>query len=181
MKGIVFNILEEMVLERAGMEAWNSVLSRARDAGGVYTSAVSYPDDELLALVDAVSEYLAMPVQDVVQAFGEFMFAALARRYPLFIERCPDLFSFLGSIDSVIHVEVNKLYSNPSLPKIDCEYLDEHRLVLHYRSERKMCMLAEGLILGAARHYAVPVRMTHAVCMHRGADHCELEVAIVNE
>jgi len=181
MKGVVFNILEEMVLEQGGMQAWNAVLDSAREAGGVYTSAVSYPDEELFALVGAVSEYLDVPAQAVVKAFGEYMFGALAQRYPLFVENSPDLFSFLDSIEGVIHVEVNKLYSNPSLPHIHCERTGESSLLMHYRSERKLCMLAEGLIFGAARHYAVPIHIEHSVCMHRDADHCELEVVIVNE
>ncbi|MBP0047376.1 heme NO-binding domain-containing protein [Marinobacterium sp. AK62] len=179
MKGVVFNILEEMVLEEKGMEAWNEILSRTQAASGVYTSAISYPDEELFALVGTVSDYLEIPAQSVVKAFGEYMFGALAERYPVFIERCPDLFSFLDSIDSVIHVEVNKLYQNPGLPRIRCERTAEHQLLMYYFSERKLCMLAEGLTFGAARRYGDTVEIRHRQCMHDGADQCVLEVNVV--
>lgn len=179
MKGVVFNILEEMVLEKGGMEAWNEILAQSSDASGIYTSAVSYPDSELFALVGGVAEYLDLPVQEVVKGFGEYMFGKLSRRYPMFMEDCPDLFTFLESIDGVIHVEVNKLYENPSLPRIQCTRADG-KLIMNYRSERKLCMLAEGLTFGAAKYYGTPITITHSQCMHDGADHCVLEVQYID-
>lgn len=179
MKGVVFNILEEMVLEKGGMELWNELLTQTAGAKGVYTSAVSYPDAELFALVGSVATYLDLPVQEVIRGFGEYMFGKLSRRYPLFLDRCPDLFSFLESIDGVIHVEVNKLYEKPGLPSIQCERVGDG-LVMNYRSERKLCMLAEGLTFGAAKYYGTPVHIHHSQCMHDGADHCVLEVQLAN-
>lgn len=179
MKGVVFNILEEMVLEQKGMEAWNDILAQAQESSGVYTSALSYPDEELFALVAAVSDYLDVPTQSVVKTFGEYMFGALAERYPVFIERCPDLFSFLESIDSVIHVEVNKLYQNPGLPSIRCTQTSDNQLLMYYHSERNLCLLAEGLTFGAARLYGNTVDIQHRQCMHNGADQCVLEVNVI--
>ncbi|GBQ51026.1 heme NO-binding domain-containing protein [Komagataeibacter sucrofermentans] len=52
MKGIVFNILEEVVEKNHGAEAWDTLLEAA-NVSGAYTSLGSYPDAEMQALVVA--------------------------------------------------------------------------------------------------------------------------------
>ena len=113
MKGVIFNILEEMVIEQCGLHAWNEVLN-SQKLEGVYTAGESYPDTELFALVNEISAKTDIPVENLVGAFGEFLFEQLAERYPIFIENKSDLRSFLKSVDSVIHMEVkNYLQTHP--------------------------------------------------------------------
>jgi len=180
MKGVVFNILADMVEETAGLEVWNDIVEQVSPSKGAYTAAQSYSDEELFALVAAVCDKLQIPREDAIRAFGQFMFGQLASRYPVFVEQQPDLISFLKSVDSVIHVEVEKLYSSPHLPEFQYSEPRPGKLVMHYHSERKLCFLAEGLILGAAEHYGSKIELNHPVCMHQGADHCELEVEMIS-
>jgi len=180
MKGVVFNILEDMVTERAGLMTWQKILDKTQLSGG-YTAVGTYSDAELFELVGAVVEELDLPAETVVSAFGTFMFGQLARRYPVFVESCDTLFSFLESIDSVIHLEVKKLMTETNLPSISCERRGTSELLLNYSSPRKLCLLAEGLIYGAAEHYNSPITIEHPVCMHTGADHCDLRVQLRNE
>ena len=55
MKGIVFNILNEMVEEQFGMAAWDGLLD-AVGSEGIYVATETYPDEELLALVAAAEQ-----------------------------------------------------------------------------------------------------------------------------
>lgn len=176
MKGIIFNVLEEMVVEQAGMAAWNETLARTSSPQGVFTAGASYSDHTLYELVTAVSDQLKQPVTQVVTTFGEYLFGGLVRRYPVFVERTEDFETFLRSVEDVIHDEVRKLYAAPCLPSFAYESCGEQALLMSYRSPRKMCLLAEGLIRGAARHYGKQVTIAHHVCMHGGADHCELKI-----
>ena len=175
MKGVIFNILEELVEEKYGMQAWNEILA-GLGYDGIYTAAKSYPDDQMFALVGAVSDKLQMPAGDVVGVFGEYLFSQLAERYPVFIEQEPTLRGFLKSVDSVIHVEVRKLYDSPNLPSFTCHDKDQRTLVMEYRSPRQLCILAEGLIRGAAQHYSTPITIEHPRCMHDGEEHCDLVI-----
>ncbi|WP_415887261.1 heme NO-binding domain-containing protein [Neptuniibacter sp. QD37_6] len=175
MKGVVFNILEEMVIDQCGLEQWNNILDKL-SLDGVYTSGQTYPDDELFALVAEISEQTGIEFGTLVGAFGEFLFDSLARRYPVFIEQQPDLCSFLESVDSVIHLEVKKLFENPSLPRFEYEKLENGALLMRYSSPRKLCILAEGLIRGAATKYETPISITHDVCCHKGDPHCDIIV-----
>lgn len=175
MKGVIFNILENMVIEKCGMETWNDILNSLK-VSGIYTAGKSYPDEELFAFVGEVSARLEMPAEQVVGAFGEFLFSQLASRYPVFLEQEATLKGFLKSVDSVIHVEVKKLYDSPNLPSFTYTEPDESTLVMEYRSPRQLCLLAEGLIRGAAAHYQDDVSIEHPRCTHKGDDHCDLIV-----
>ena len=44
-----------------------------------------------------------------------------------------------------------------------------------YRSPRKMCSFAEGLLLGAADHFAERLTIEQPFCMKRGDPQCVLE------
>lgn len=178
MKGVIFNILEELVIDTAGITTWNSILQTLQ-LGGIYTAGQSYPDEELMALVQEISQRLQKPIPDVVAHFGEYLFIQLNSRYPEFTTQQPDLRSFLKSIHDVIHVEVQKLYESPNLPTISCHEPDPDTLIMEYRSPRQLCILAEGLIRGAAQHYQTEIELSHPVCMHHGADHCDLVVRFI--
>lgn len=178
MKGVIFNVLEDMVLDQRGMEAWNAILNKLT-LDGIYTAGESYPDEELFALVGAISEETGIPANNLVGAFGTFLFSKLAQNYPIFLESEADLTSFLKSVHSVIHVEVRKLYENPNLPTFEYEENANGALLMRYRSPRKLCLLAEGLIRGAAKYYGNEIEIDHPVCMHQGADHCDLIVRIL--
>lgn len=180
MKGVVFNILEDMVTEQGGLLMWQKVLDKVGVDGG-YTAVATYGDDELFSIVGAVIDELGVPAEEVIGAFGTYMFGQLARRYPVFVDSCDDFFSFLESIDSVIHLEVRKLMTETQLPNIKCTRIGDSQLLMDYSSPRKLCLLAEGLIYGAADHYCNRIKIEHPVCMHKGADHCDLQVSLVNE
>lgn len=176
MKGMVFTLLGELVEERFGIEMWDELIDLTQpESDGAYVSTDTYPDQELLAYVAAMSEKLDVPANDLVFAFGEYMLGKFESIHPEFFEG-HDLKSFLKSVHDVIHVEVKKLHPDAVLPTFDYEDPSPDALTMLYRSPRQLCALAEGLIAGAAKHFDTPLNSTHDVCMHRGADHCRIEL-----
>lgn len=177
MKGIVFNLLNDLVEEQFGMDVWDDLIEATSPSSkGIYTSVEVYPDEELLAYVAAISRHTGAPAEDVVRMFGAYMMGRFAQIHP-------DFFSghtaktFLKSVHDVIHVEVRKLHPDVVLPEFTYEDKSHNELTMHYHSPRKLCHLAEGLIGGAAKIFAVEVGIRHPVCMHDGADHCVLELS----
>jgi predicted hydrocarbon binding protein len=83
---------------------------------------------------------------------------------------------FLLTLDQVIHVEVRKLYSDAGLPEFKYQDENDNELVMLYRSPRKLCALAEGLMAGAAKHFNSDYQLKHDICMHNGDDHCRFEL-----
>ncbi|MBQ4850195.1 heme NO-binding domain-containing protein [Pseudoalteromonas sp. MMG012] len=176
MKGVIFRGLESLVIEKCGMAAWESLLEKNAPDDRVYISAKSYPDEELVGLAQDVAVALSLPLQDVLKAFGEYLFGYLLQKHPTIVDTFDGFSSLIMGIDSVIHVEVAKLYQEPNLPKIECELVREGFILMQYYSKRKLCLCAEGLIYGAAAHYSIDVTLDHVECMHQGADACVIEV-----
>ena len=177
MKGAIFNALQELVEQQHGYEVWDAALTTCDlSSNGIYTSTKQYDDAELFAIVSYLSERLNVPVQDLVRAFGCFLFSHLILQAPLEAQNAPSLRAFLMMVDSLIHVEVKKLYQDANLPKFDYDEGDDDKLVMIYKSPRKLCFLSEGLIEGAAIHFGESISIKQNTCMHEGADSCEIEV-----
>jgi hypothetical protein len=118
-KGIIFNLVEEVVSQAHGDDAWDAVLDAAH-LDGSYTSLGSYPDSDLEQLTEAAA----------------------------------------------------KLYPGVVVPDFDFESEAPDVLRLGYRSQRRLCALAEGFVIGAAAHYGETVELEQLTCMHRGDDRC---------
>lgn len=178
MKGIIFTEFNQLVEETWGLETWEKLLDEVNPpSGGAYTSADTYPDAELFSLVGALSKTVNTPVPDLVRAFGAYLTPRLVRLYPVFVKN-KTAKQFLQSVHDIIHVEVKKLYPDAVLPMFRYEDPAPDRLVMLYRSDRKLCPLAEGLIEGTAKQFGVPIRLAHPRCLHKGDDHCRLELQI---
>ena len=100
-----------------------------------------------------MSEETGAGVPDLVRAFGEYAFEPLLKSYPDSIAKGSTLKEFLKNVHGIIHVEVKKLYQDASPPEFEYEEPEEDELVMIYRSERNLPWAAEGLILGAAKHF----------------------------
>lgn len=80
MKGIVFNLLEEVVRYEFGEATWDALLDAAR-LEGTYTSLGNYPDADMIRLVAAASSVLNLPDDHVLRWFGRHALTLLADRY----------------------------------------------------------------------------------------------------
>ena len=94
MKGIVFDMLRDMVEDRFGLEGWQAVLDHAR-SDGLYISTETYADEELLSLVAAASEVSQIEAEQLVYAFGQFMVVEFYQRFPQYYDQCHGLIDFL--------------------------------------------------------------------------------------
>ena len=177
MKGVVFNLLEELVSAEHGADTWDDLLD---DAGldGAYTSLGSYDDAELGALVAAASARLAVPPQDVIRWLGRGAMPQFATSYPHFFTGHEGTRSFLLTLNDLIHPEVRKLYPGAGVPDFEYELEGDDTLVMRYRSERRLCAFAEGLIEGAAVGFDEEAAIEQPLCMHRGDDHCVLRITL---
>lgn len=178
MKGVVFNLLEEVVDEEYGEGVWDDLLD---DVGleGAYTSLGSYDDAELGSLVAAAAVRLSLSPEEVSRWFGHRAIARMYKRWPGYFDAHRQTFPFLRSLNSVIHPEVHKLYPGADCPYFDFSSPSERSLLIGYQSPRKLCALAHGFILGSADHYGEALTVRHRECMKHNAARCVLEVSAV--
>jgi len=177
MKGIIFNLLEEVVCQQVGDDAWDGILQGA-GAEGAYTSLGNYPDEEFANLLGYLARHCGKTDREILKWFGQHSMPFLAQRYPEFFSAHHGMRSFLLSLNDVIHAEVRKLYPGAEVPVFGFETphgADAHdTLIIHYRSKRRLCQLAEGFIAGAAGHFREQVVVTQSSCMLDGAGECVL-------
>ncbi len=180
MKGIIFNLLEEVVTQHLGAETWDQLLA---DAGldGVFTSLGNYPDEYLFKLVGAASAALGKPPAEIVRWFGAKAMPLLAQKYPQLFARHTSARAFILTLNSIIHPEVRKLYPGADAPDFVFDASSPDALVMLYFSKRKLCALAEGLSEGAAEHFGETVSIRHPQCMHRGDACCRIELSFLKK
>jgi hypothetical protein len=175
MKGVIFNLLEQIVTDELGAETWDALLEKSK-LDGAYTSLGSYPDNDLFKIVAAAAEALGKPPQEIVRWTGIKALPLLAQRYPNFFNPHKTTRTFVLTLNDIIHPEVRKLYPGADVPEFGFDTRDPHVLRMSYQSARKMCAFAEGLITGSAIHFGETTNIHQTKCMHRGDSECLFEI-----
>ena len=156
MKGIIFTEFLDMVEEKFSADMVDDIIDASDlSSGGAYTSVGTYPHEEIIQLVSNLSKATGLSVSDLVKAFGEHLFMRFRQLYPVFFTNDTDVFTFLESVESHIHVEVHKLYPDAQLPHFDIERPDSQTLLMTYHSAHPFATLAEGLIRGCLSSFGV--------------------------
>ena len=170
MKGIVFTNFFEMVEEKLGFELVDQLIERtALATDGAYTTIGTYDHKELLALVGNLHKLTDVPVNDLLMSYGQYLFPKLMLIDPGMVAQFSGSFDLVAAVDSMIHVEVKKLYPDAELPEFRVISHNKDELQVAYISCRPFAYLAHGLILGCAEHYnekiAVDIENREADCL----------------
>src|SRR5476651_2669067 len=118
MKGIVFNLLEEVVRREHGEDTWDDLLHTA-GLDGAYTSLGSYDDGQMFKIVAAAADALKVSQYDVVRWFGRKALPLLATKYPGLFSAHTNTRSFVLALNDIIHPEVRKLYPGANVPEFN--------------------------------------------------------------
>ena len=182
MQGIIFNALEEFVIETAGMALWNDVLDESKvSSAGVYTAGMNYDDAEIILLATKLCERLAIPLEDGLKGFGEFLFSFLLTKGPIELQEYHRPQALLMDLERVIHRDVKRIHVHSYTPFFEYTEQDEHSGILVYRSKRKLCIIAEGVIKGLAKHFNQQAQLAHTQCMHNDFDECVWSVTFTHD
>lgn len=177
MKGVVFVELLAMAESVAGEDLVDDVLETAPlQNGGAFTAVGNYPCSELMTLVQAFSDRLDAPVDDLQVLFGKWMFNKFVDGYPAFFEGKHDAFTMLESIENEVHVEVRKLYPEVELPTFATERLDGQTLQMVYSSERPLVAFCHGMIQACIEHFQTPADITRDEHNHDGQFACNFRI-----
>lgn len=159
MYGIVNRAIEELVIEKFGSEKWEEIKEKAGFRSEGFMTLKPYPDDLTFKLVFAASEILGIPVNDLLEAFGEYWILYTAERgYGEMLQLAGDSFpSFLKNLN-MLHGRVSNLMPELSPPQFECRNESENSLDLVYRSHRKgMIPMLYGLIKGLGKRFNTEV------------------------
>lgn len=171
MKGVIFNILEDFVNEKYGDYFFDALLEKITlRSDGVFVGPGTYPDEDFETLFEAIIKQQNLNTTETLRAFGKYLFFKLMDLYPDYITT--DARSFIKSVDSIIHVEVKKLYPAAILPSFDYEDVNEKTLRMIYKSKRKYADLLDGLLDGTSEYYS------NSISFKRVSDKMEEDIQV---
>ncbi len=160
MKGVVFTEFIEMVEKEFGVHIAEDVISSSElDSGGAYTSVGTYSHQEMLSLIENLSRKTKIDHGDLIKSFGNYLHRQFEIKYKDFFED-QDCFGFIKSIDSYIHKEVKKLYTDAELPKFEHHEPNSKTLQVTYSSSRPFADLAEGMFKRTLEYFDEGVEMS---------------------
>lgn len=177
MKGVMFNLLEDFIVEGWSEETYETIFARCPlHTTEPFVGPGTYPDADMLAIVSATSAQLGLSVPETLRRFGRFLAPELVARFPIFAEGFSHPKPFLLSIHDVVHVEVKKLMPSAQPPDFTYEDRGPDGLCVRYSSARGLCHLMEGLLDGVADAFGVRIAHHQRTCRHRGGEHCTFEL-----
>lgn len=177
MKGIIFNLLEDFIVEKLGEEKYEDIVAGAGlKTQEPFVGPGIYPDEDLAAILNGAVEEMGIAMHEALRMFGRHCFPKLAARFSAFTEGCPHPKRFLMTVNSTIHTEVKKLYPDATPPTLTYDDPAPDRLIVRYDSGRRLCKFMEGLIDGVSDYYGTPIRHSQKRCMLDGDWVCEFEL-----
>jgi hypothetical protein len=176
MQGVIFDELEKYAMSLVGQAG----MVRIRDQTGRpdgYRLDATYPDEEVVVIIQCVVEATGRPLEQIVQEFGTALVPGLLDVYGFLVNPRWSFMDFLLNTESVIHrgVKLHSPHAQP--PALQVERAGPGSVAITYRSERRLCALAKGIIHGAATHYGVEVTISEERCMLRGDPECLITVS----
>lgn len=178
MHGIIFAEFRRFVETELGPESWSPLVAEAGLPANVYQVAQQFPDAEFHALVGVSARTLGRPVATVLQDFGAFIAPGLLKMHAHSIHPDWRTLEIIEHTERAIHQVIRQGDSSAQPPEISVGRVDEGELLLEYRSSRRLCAFAKGIVLGIACHYAEDVTIRETTCMLEGADCCRMNIAL---
>lgn len=168
MKGVVFTEFMEMTESEFGLQTVDNIISRA-GVEGIYTSIGTYPHEEIISLVVALSQETEIEVSALLENFGSYMFKSFVRLYPSFFEHSKNAFDFLENVEGYIHKKVLKIYPEAELPRFETKRLGPNKLEMKYQSDRRMGDFALGLIQGCLDYFKEDAEIQKTLIDEKGS------------
>ncbi|MBN2782855.1 MAG: heme NO-binding domain-containing protein [Campylobacterales bacterium] len=154
MRGMVFTELFELIEEKFGYDMLDGVIEASNlENDGAYAATGSYPFEELVTIVTNLSQKTDIPVPQLLEVYGEYLFGRLIKALPQFNNPDISLLKFIESVEDHIHVQVKKLYPDAELPTFEIISSNDDELKFNYVSKKNIPNLAKGLIKGASTHF----------------------------
>lgn len=171
MKGIVFTEFLEMVEEKFGLEVVDSIIDESDlPSSGIYTAIGTYDFNEMVSLITSLSKTVNMEVNDLIYAFGHYLFTSLGKAHPEVIQSYNNPLGLIYAIEDHIHVHVRKIYPDAELPTFKILDKTNNSLSMIYSSSRGLYRLAHGLIEKCFEHYNSTVSVAYKLLKEDGTE-----------
>lgn len=174
MHGIVHKTLKEHVQENVDAVSWDEVVNWAELEPKLYLPVSHYPDEEATAVFEALAAMTGETEAAVQRAFGRSLGPELLNTFKAHVRDDWRTREVLLALETV-YDRVGAQDEESDLPEV-ATGADDGAVVVTYRSERALCSVARGVVLGIADHYDDDVEVSESTCTREGDDRCTLRV-----
>lgn len=162
MHGLVNKAVEQLVKLQHGEQVWREIAEKA-EVDYSFVSMDTYPDAVTFALVDAASHVLKIPVNEILEAFGEHWIQytvdeGYGQTMSLYGASVPE---FLQNMNN-LHAQIRLSFPDLNPPVITCEETVGGELLVCYESQRSgLSPMLVGLLKGLGKRFATPVNVEY--------------------
>ena len=174
MHGIIFQELRKYANTAYGEKTWETLLAAAGLKGSTYLASRSYPDEQVLAIVDAASGATGVPKLQLLEQFGEFVAPDLLAMFRSLIKSEWRTLDVLENTEEAIHKVVRLQFADAAPPYLHATRTSPDEVLIVYTSPRRLCAIAIGIARGIAAHYREPVVIRQNACMLNGDADCRI-------
>ncbi|HEX4953304.1 MAG TPA: heme NO-binding domain-containing protein [Thermoanaerobaculia bacterium] len=178
MHGFIISEIKKYVETKLGRDAWPALLEQAGLGKKEYENFLMYPDEEVVTMVVTASQITGLEVAVILEDFGLFIGGDLIRIYKPLLNPSWRTLDFLANVEDTIHHVVRTRNKQAKPPALVCSRTGPNEVTVVYRSARRMCALAKGIVRGVAGHYGETVEIREATCMTQGDPTCQIKVRV---
>jgi hypothetical protein len=176
MHGIIHLELEKFVVAGFGRRAWEELLGKTGLQDRLYTPVQTYPDDDIVRVVEAAVEMTGKSRTEILEAFGEHLVPTYLHVYGALIDAGWKTLDVIEHTEETIHRVVRMRQPGAAPPRLHVERTSPDEVVVTYDSPRKLCAVARGIVRGIAKHYGERISISDRACMHTGDPKCLIAI-----
>jgi len=170
--GLIFASLRDYTTLRLGDEPAAELW-----ADRIFETNEAYDDEWFTAQLERLVVATGDSSDELQRSFGSFAAqTTFAGLYPAYYEASSGTLEFLLGIEEKIHELVRATIPGAYPPRLHVQPLGEFGVLISYTSERRLCRVLHGLVLGTAEHYAERLLVEEIQCMHDGDPGCVFTV-----
>lgn len=173
MHGVILQELRAFA-DTFGPDVWKALLSDAGLQGRLYLPAGVYDDADVNALVNAAAKKTQKTPHEVLHSFGVFLAPRLLRGHARHIQPGWRTLETLVHVEDTMHRVVRAQNKDATPPALTIARVDDSSVAIDYRSPRRLCPLARGMVTGVAAFFGEAIVVSEPSCMLRGDGRCAI-------
>lgn len=175
MHGIVHKAFKEFVETEVDGLDWGAVVDEAGLDPKLYLPVTDYPDEEFTRAATALSELSGRTDASLYRSFGRSLAPSLLDTFKAHIRDDWGAREVLLALDSIYEqLDSDDVDTSSTVSTA----IDGDAVVLTYRSDRELCTVLRGIVLGITDEYERTAEITEPACLREGDGRCELRVTL---
>lgn len=173
MYGIINKAIENLVVEKFGVEKWEIIKLKSGITIDFFLSNEPYDDAITYKLAGAIAEEMNISLHDVLVTFGEYwVIKTTQEKYSsLMHSGGQSLKEFLLNLPA-FHNRIMLLFPKLTPPEFKIGKVEENNIEIFYFSKRNSLQpFVTGLLQGLGKMFNTVVVVTHVDGVHNGLDH----------